>query len=294
MPPDLPRFADWQDTKTTLHLFAQMVGKVRMALHPKLNHWWHVTLYPSVRGLTTGAIPIPGGAFDLTLDLVDHRLVGCRSDDRVRATDLPGLSVAGFHRALAATLDDLGVDVAPPRRPYDMGDRPDFADDAGQDAYDVDAVSAYHDALLWTAGVFQAYRGRFLGKSTPVHLYWHSFDLAVTRFSGRTAPARGGNPVDAEAYSHEVISCGFWPGDPQTPEAMFYGYTAPEPPGLADAALAPEAASWVDVGGSHMALVSYAALRALPEPEEGLMAFLHAAYEAGADAARWDRAALDG
>lgn len=292
MPPELPPYGAWQDSKTTLHLFCQMAGKVRMALHPRLNHWWHVTLYPSVRGLTTGLVPVPGGGFDLTLDLVDHVLIGRRSDGRARTAQLPGLSVAGFHATLVDMLRDLGVDAPVPARPYDMGDRPDFVDD-GQDAYDPDAVSAYHRALLWSAGVLEAYRGRFLGKSTPVQLYWHSFDLVVTRFSGRPAPPRDGGPVAAEAYSHEVISCGFWPGDAATPEAMFYNYTAPEPPGLARAPLRPEAAAWQDVGGSHLALVSYAAIRAEPVPEEALMAFLNSAYAAGADAAGWDRAALD-
>jgi hypothetical protein len=232
VPPKLYPYADWRDTGTTLHLFAQMVGKVRMGLHPRLNHWWHVTLYPSVRGLTTGPIPVPGGAFDLTLDLVDNMLVARRSDGRERGASLAGLSVAGFHAALGEMLADLGVDTAGPARPYDMGDRPAFADDDAQDAWDADAVSAYHGALLWTAGVLEAYRGRFTGKQTPVQLYWHSFDLVVTRFSGRLAPPRDGNRVDAEAYSHEVISCGFWPGDATTPEAMFYAYTAPEPPAL--------------------------------------------------------------
>lgn len=292
MPPELPPFDAWRDTKTTLHLFSQMVGKVRMALHPRLNHWWHVTLYPSVRGLTTGLIPLPEGGIDLTLDLVDHALVARRWDGRERGADLRGLSVAGFHASLADALEDLGVAVDMPRRPYDMGDRRAFAEDQDQVAYDAAAVEAWHAALIWTAGVFEAYRGRFLGKQTPVQLYWHSFDLAVTRFSGRPAPPRGGHRVDAEAYSHEVISCGFWPGDTNTPEAMVYAYAAPEPPGLARAAL-PSEAVWQEVGDAHLALTSYAALRAAPAPEEALMSFLNAAYAAGADAAGWDRSALD-
>lgn len=289
-PPPLP-YADWAETKTTLHLFCQIVGKVRMAAHPKLNHWWHVTLYPSVRGLSTGAIPQAGGAVELTLDLLAHRFEARTSAGAVFGFALRGLSVAAFYARVTDGLAAIGAPVAIRPQAYDMGERPAFHDDPHA-AYDADAVTRFWQALLWTSGVFERFRGRFLGKQTPVHLYWHSFDLALTRFSGRAAPRRTGTAADREAYSHEVISFGFWPGDAAVPHAAYYAYAAPEPDGLAEQTLEPEAARWTEVSGGHTALLDYDAVRGAAEPEATLLAFLESAYLAGARRAGWEVHAL--
>ena len=284
--PPLPYDA-WEPTKTTLHLFCQIVGKVRMATHPKLNHWWHVALYPDARGLTTGAIPFESGAFDVSLVLATHRLVARRSDGREIVFPLPGLSVAAFYEQLMEGLADLGVEPAIDPRPYQMDGLPPFAENRAPAPYDPEAVGRFWKALLAVSGVLEEFRGRFSGKSTPVHLFWHSFDLALTRFSGRAAPMEGGTRADREAYSHEVISVGFWPGGKDIREASFYAYAYPEPEGLADERLAPQAARWLDRGGSHLALLPYEAVRAADDPAGDLLAFLEAAYEAGARRAGW-------
>jgi hypothetical protein len=246
-----------------------------------------VTLYPDARGLTTGAIPFESGAFDVALDLATHRLVARRSDGREIAFVLPGLSVAAFYEQLMEGLADLGVEPSIVARPYEMGDLPRFADNRGAAAYDTEAVDRYWRALLSVAGVLQEFRGRFAGKSTPVHLFWHSFDLALTRFSGRAAPMTGGSRADREAYSHEVVSFGFWPGDKDICEPAFYAYAYPEPEGLAEEKLSPEAARWLDRGGSHLALLPYEAVRSTGNPAGRLLDFLETAYQASARRAGW-------
>ncbi len=288
--PPLP-YDDWAETKTTLHLFCQIVGKVRMAAHPKLNHWWHVTLYPEVRGLGTRAIPYRGGAFELSLDLVAHRFEARTSAGDDFGFALNGLSVAEFYARVTAALTAIGTPVTILPRPYDMGDRPNFQDDRHA-VYDAEAVTRFWQALRWSAGVFEQFRGRFLGKQTPVHLYWHSFDLALTRFSGRAAPRRQGTQADREAYSHEVISFGFWPGDAAARHAAYYAYAAPEPDGIAEQPLAPEGAEWTEVSGGHTALLRYDTVRAAADPEAALLAFLDSAYLAGARRAGWEVNAL--
>ncbi|HET6466926.1 MAG TPA: DUF5996 family protein [Geminicoccaceae bacterium] len=289
--PPLPYDA-WAETKDTLHLCCQIVGKVRLALHPKLNHWWHVTLYVVPRGLTTGAIPYGGDSFEVQLDLIEHRVNVVTSRDGARSFAL-GVPVAEFHERLFVALGELGIEAHIVARPYAHPSRVPFADDREHDAYDRDAVHRYWRALVGIDGVLKAFGGRFLGKQTPVHLFWHSFDLALTRFSGRAAPLEGGTPADREAYSHEVISFGFWPGDPTAPEPAFYSYTYPDPRGLLDEPLRPEGALWTDRNGSALALLRYDDVRAAPEPRATLLAFLQSAYEAGARRAGWDRAALE-
>jgi len=291
--PDLP-LADWVETKRTLHLYAQVVGKVRLALHPMINHWWHAPLYVSVRGLSTRAIPSRGRLVELELDFVDHELV-VRSDASTERIPLRGRSVASLHRDVLSTLRDLGHDVRIVARPYDperVGSDVPFDRDTGERAYDPDTVRRFHRVLAWSHGVLTEFAGRFVGKSSPVHLFWHSLDLALTRFSGRRTTSSSGNVVDREAYSHEVVSFGFWAGDDTVPEPAFYSYTAPEPVGLARAVLEPTAALWRVSGGSSMALLRYGDVRTAADPRLALLDFLESTYQAGAGRAGWDLEAL--
>lgn len=287
--PPLP-YAEWVDTKETLHLFLQMIGKVRLKTHPKLNHWWHVTLYPSARGLTTGRIPHDNGGFQIDYDMIDHEVRVSRNDGRMEGFAVPGRSVAAFHNALFRALRNLGVDVAIKAEPYDNKSTIPFAEDHEHKAYDGKAVTDFWRALCSMASVFERYRGRFTGKQTPVHLYWHSFDLAVTRFSGRAAPLEGARTQsDREAYSHEVISVGFWPGDDSFPQAAFYGYAYPEPKGLNTVPLAPEGAVWAEKNGGALAVYPYDEMRTADDPHAALLAFFDSLYEGAADKAGWNK-----
>lgn len=291
--PPLPLEA-WAGTKETLHRWVQVVGKVRLAASPFRNHWWNVPLYVSARGLTTGLVPYQDRGFAIDLDLVDHGLVVSSSDGRRDGFALvDGLSVAAFHRALFARLAALGVGVEIVARPYDLEPAVPFAEDEAHATYDAAYVERWWRILVWTAGVFEEFAGRFVGKTSPIHLFWHSFDLALTRFSGRRAPARtGADPVTREAYSHEVISFGFWAGDKRVPAPAFYAYAAPEPSGLTDEPLRPAAAHWSDTGNGSLALLMHEDLRILADPRAALLDFLQSAYEAGARAADWDEAGL--
>lgn len=296
--PDLPEMplSAWQDTKTTLHLYAQIVGKIRMALHPKLNHWWHVPLYLSPRGLTTQAIPTGDALIDLEFDLLEHTLLLRSSDGRQRVVGLhDGLSVGAFYRAVMEGLKQLGVNVTILAKPYDparVGSDLPFAEDELHARYDALYVTRFWRILSWVHMVFAEFKGGFCGKGSPIHLFWHSFDLTYTRFSGLEAPMQGGSPSDREAYSHEVVSFGFWAGDANVPAPTFYSYTYPEPDGLRDALLLPEGARWVDTGGSAMALLDYDDVRRSENPKRALLAFLESAYSAGATGANWDIGAL--
>ena len=291
--PPLPLEA-WEETKETLHRFVQIVGKVRLTTAPRRNHWWHVPLYVTTRGLTTSAIPYGGRAFAIDFDFVDHRLVITTSGGTVEGFALAdGLSVARFYQDLFARLRALGIEVAIRARPYELTPDLPFAEDQAHAAYDPVFVARWWRVLLQMAGIFEEFGGRFVGKSSPVHLFWHSFDLALTRFSGRRAPERAGvDPVTREAYSHEVISFGFWPGDARVRAPAFYSYTAPEPPGLTEQPLTPTAASWSDTGRGSLALLMYDDLRRLPAPRAALLEFLESAYRAGARTASWDEAAF--
>ncbi|MGD9694226.1 MAG: DUF5996 family protein [Thermoleophilia bacterium] len=276
-------------TKETLHRYCQIVGKTRMALTPRRNHWWHVTLRVATRGLTTGPMPYDGGDVEILLDLVDHRAVVLTSGGEVRELPLrDGLAVADFHDALMAALADLGVRPRILARPYDIGGPP-FPDDREHAAYDAAAVERYAAVLRSSAVAFERFAGRFVGKTSPVQLFWHSLDLAVTRFSGaRVDPPDGVDAVTAEAYSHEVISFGFWAGDDNIPDAAFYSYTAPAPDGLTDRPLEPAAASWSTGAGGSLALLMYEDARAAGDVEAAVLAFFESAYRGGAELAGWD------
>jgi hypothetical protein len=288
--PALP-YEDWKPTKETLHRFTQMVGKVRMGLVPFRNHWWHVTLYVSAHGLTTGPMPCGDLTAEIELDFVDHRLHVRTS--RGRAASFPlreRLSCAQFYRDLFAALGDVGVEIAIHPRPFDLGDSPAFPDDTIHDSYDAVAVERWWRILRLTDQVLATLASRFTGKTSPTHLFWHSFDLAHARFSGRRAPAiEGADRVTAEAYSHEVIAFGWWPGDERrTPYPAFYSYTAPEPGALRDQALQPAKAEWQDTGSGTLAILPYDAVRAAPDPAAVVLDFYESAYRAGATAAGWD------
>ncbi len=287
--PPLP-IEEWEDTKNTLHLYLQIIGKIRLRLFPKLNHWWHVTLYLSPRGLTTRPIPYRNLIFEIELDLIDHRLSIRSSDGREKSFPLDNLSVSQFYRSVFSSLSELGIEVKINPLPYDVpfSTEP-FATDTKHASYDNAYVNRYWRILLQVYSVFQEFRGRFIGKSTPVHLYWHHADLAVTRFSGRRGPDRKeGTQADREAYSHEVISFGFWAGDDKVRAPAFYSYTYPEPEGLAHEPLSPEEAFWNTEGGNSMAILMYDDLRKRDHPQKALLDFLESAYQAGAKRADWN------
>lgn len=290
--PDLPYDA-WAPTKDTLHLYAQVVGKVRLATTAPRNHWWNVPLYVDARGLTTRVLRHGGTTFRIDFDFVDHalRVVDHRGgEEQVALRD--GLSVADFDAGVRAALDSLGVDVAIREQPFGVPATTPFPDDREHASYDAEAVRRFWRALDWVDAVLDEWAGWYAGKTSPVHLFWHSFDLAVSRFSGRRAPAMEADPVTREAYSHEVISCGFWAGDSARPFPAFYSYTAPEPAGVREASL-PAGAQWTEQNGAALALLPYDLVREADDPRERLLAFLQSAYDAGATAAGWDRAELE-
>jgi hypothetical protein len=292
--PPLP-YEDWQQTKETLHRFVQIVGKVRMALVPARNHWWHVTLYVSAHGLTTGRMPYGDLWAEVEFDFVDHRLYVRTSAGRRATIALRDrLPCARFYADLFDALREVGVEVEILGRPFDLGDSPAFADDTLHESYDAGAVERFWRILRSTDDVFARFASGFSGKASPTHLFWHSFDLAHSRYSGRRAPPiPGADRVTAEAYSHEVISFGWWPGDERrTPFPAFYSYTSPEPDGLRDEPLVPSDAQWQDTGTGSLAVLRYDAVRAAPDPPAALRAFLDSAYRAGTTAAGWDAAAL--
>ena len=288
--PEMPLDA-WRPTKNTLHLFAQIVGKIRLALHPRLNHWWHVTLYVSPRGITTRTIPYRGGNFEIEFDFRDHALKITTNKGEIEDFALyDGLTVADFYDSLFSNLAKLGIEPKIRGVPYEAPSTTPFAEDTEHSSYDKLYVERFHQILVAVDDILEEFRGRFLGKSTPVHMFWHSFDLALTRFSGKTAPVReGANRVEREAYSHEVISFGFWFGDDKTvPAPAFYSYAAPEPAGLADEPLSPPTARWQESNGTHLALLMYDDMRTLPDPRQGVVEFLESAYAVGAKRAGWD------
>jgi hypothetical protein len=282
--PPLP-LEEWEETKETLHRYAQIVGKVRLEYSPFRNHWWHVPLYVTTRGLTTSAIPYRNLTFEISFDLMENRLVVSTSEDGGFAFAMDDLPVAEFYRRLLDGLSALGIDISINTRSYALDDEHTLEENTFHRVCDREYVRRYWRALVQVDQIFKEFAGRFNGKTSPVQLYWHSFDLAVTRFSGRRAPEREGK-VDREAYSHEVISFGFWPGDKDVRSPAFYSYTAPEPEGLTDQPLGPEAAFWAPEGG--MALLMYDDLRKAESPRDVLLEFLESAYQAGAKTAGWD------
>ena len=297
-PEDWPAlaYADWADTAQTLHLWTQVVGKVRMALTPAVNHWWHVPLYVTARGLTTSPMPVGGRSVEIVFDFIDHRLDVLCSDGRTETLALAPMSVAAFHAAVMAALARLGVRVRIWTTPCEIENPIPFEADEVHASYDAAAAHRFWRALVQAERVMLAFRGRFLGKASPVHFFWGSFDLAVTRFSGRRAPPHPGSAilpasVSREAYSHEVSSCGFWPGGPGA-EAMFYSYAYPEPPGFAQAPARPRGVARWDPSLGEFVL-PYEAMRQAMSPDFALLIFLQSSYEAVADLARWPRAELE-
>ena len=280
----------WRPTKNTLHLYLQIVGKIRLKTHPRVNHWWHVPFYLSPRGLTTRNIPYDGGSFEIEFDLKEHCLRMVTSDGREEDFALfDGLTVADFYTSVFANLSKLGIDPEIRAVPYEAPSTTPFAEDRDNHSYDKEYIERFHQILVAVDDIFEEFRGRFIGKSTPVHLFWHSFDLALTRFSGRPAPPMPEeNMVTREAYSHEVISFGFWFGDdkPNSVAApAFYSYTAPKPDRLENEPLRPDTAFWTPDGG--MALLMYDDARNAPDARAVILGFLESAYAAGAKAADW-------
>jgi Family of unknown function (DUF5996) len=293
--PELPS-ADWRATYATLHMWSQIVGKTRLALAPMENHWWQVALYLTARGLTTSAMPYGNRSVEVQFDFVSHQLLIQVSDGSQLSFPLTSMSVADFFARYMKALQELGIDPAIHPTPVEVVTAIPFAQDQEHASYNAHAAHQCWLIILNTQRVMQEYRGAFTGKQSPVHFFWGSFDLACTRFSGRRAPRHpGGAPncpdwVMVEAYSHECSSCGFWPGDENSPPA-FYAYAYPEPPGYSARAVMPSTAHY-DATAREF-LLPYAALRAASDPDEALLRFFQTTYEAAADLGRWDRTALE-
>jgi Family of unknown function (DUF5996) len=294
--PSLP-LESWPDTYATLHMWTQIVGKIRLARTPWMNHSWHVTLYVTARGLTTSPIPDGNRTFQIDFDFVEHRLVVLTSDGGTRTLALRPRSVADLYRELFAALGALGIDVHIHTTPNEVADAIPFDQDETHAAYDAEYANRFWRILVQADRVLKAFRARFIGKASPVHFFWGSFDLAVTRFSGRTAPPHpGGVPhfpdwVAREAYSHEVASAGFWPGGGPMPRPVFYAYAYPEPEGFSRAAVRPAGAVYDQT--LHEFVLPYDDVRSAPSPDAALLEFLESTYAAAADLGRWDRAALE-
>mgnify|MGYP006279458317 FL=1 len=288
--PPLP-YESWIPTRIALHLRLQILGKIRMALRTGRNHWWHVPLYVSARGMTTRAMPCSEDRLlEIEFDVLDD-VVELRTSDGQRETVAvrDGQTIQAFYRDIVGAMKRLKIsNPIATARPFDAPSTHPFDEDTEHDAYDGDAVRRFWRAMTQIQPVFQQFQGRWVGKDTPVHLFWHSLDLAYTRFSGREAPALPeADPVTQEAYSHEVISFGFWAGDDTTPEAGFYSYTYPEPDGLSDERVRPNSAAWRTGDSGTLAFLSYDAVRTAEDPEAALTAFLTSTYEAGAQRADW-------
>jgi len=290
--PSLP-LADWQDTRDTLHMWMQIVGKTRLALAPKQNHWWHVPLYLSSRGLTTTPIPYGSRSFEIEFDFLDHRLIVGTSEGAIRETALRPQAVADFYREYLGILASLGIVVKVWPVPVEIDNPIPFLEDRLHAAYDAAHAHRFFRVLSQADRITKRFQGRFLGKSSPVHFFWGSFDLALTRFSGRRAPEPTSSEwwVLREANSHEEISVGFWPGSGAVAEPAFYAYTRPEPPGLASTSIRPAAAYYRRELADF--ILPYDAVRTASSPDEAILNFYQSTYNAGADLARWDRAALD-
>ncbi len=282
----------WKPTCDTLHMWTQIVGKVRLALAPLVNHWWSTTLYVSPRGLTTSAIPYRGHAFDCEFDFLEHQLVIRSSDGRTARVPLVPRTVADFYAETMARLRECGIDVTIWPVPVEIDNPIAFEEDREHASYDRDAVERFHRVLIFTDRVLNTFRASFVGKSSPVHFFWGSFDMAVTRFSGRRAPE---NPkadvITREAYSHEVSSCGWWPGGGAFAAPAFYAYAAPQPDGFKSAHIEPAEAFYSDAFSEYV--LPYDAVRESPNPENALLQFCQSTYVAAADAGGWDRKALE-
>jgi uncharacterized protein DUF5996 len=282
----------WKDTYATLHMWTQIVGKVRLRLTPLVNHWWNVPLYVTARGLTTTRIPYGDRAFELYFDFLQHRLVLETSDNISKSLPLAPRSVADFYQQFMAMLHSANIDIKIWRMPVEIPDPIPFDQDRQHASYDAKAVEHFWRILLSVDAVFHQFRSGFIGKSSPVHFFWGSFDLAVSRFSGRRAPERpGADAMTREAYSHEVSSVGFWPGKPGVVDAAFYSYTVPEPAGFKDAHVLPAAAFYQKDVGEF--LLTYEDVRKSESPTKTLLDFCQSTYEAGATLGNWPRADLE-
>jgi hypothetical protein len=294
--PPLP-YSAWKSTCETLHLWTQIVGKIRLTLTPWLNHSWHVPLYVTARGLSTSAIPYKDEAFEMRFDFIDQTFDIDVSTGQRRRIRLMPQPVCDFYAAVMKSLADLGIQVHITERPCEIPDAISFSDDRTHASYDPDAAQRFWRALVQVDRVFKKFRTRFTGKASPVHFFWGSFDLAVTRFSGRLAPPFTNKVpglstvVMAEAYSHEVSSAGFWPGGGGIDYASFYSYAYPTPDGFKDAPVSPNGAFFDEKLGEF--LLPYDEVRSAADPEASLLLFLQSTYEAAAEAAHWDRAVLE-
>jgi hypothetical protein len=287
--PSLP-LSEWQDTYRTLHMWTQIVGKIRMALSPPVNHWWQVSLYVNSRGLTTGPVPYSAGVFEIQFDFLNHALLISTSEGSSMSRPLTAEPVASFYGGISECLASLGIAVNINLKPQEIAAPVPFDRDVANCSYDAEYAHRHWRILLSTAKVMEQFRARFIGKCSPVHFFWGSFDLACTRFSGRLAPPRRG-VISGPAYSHEVCSAGFWPGGGAVDGPAFYSYTIPQPDGLPAAHVRPPAAKW-NAQVSEFILM-YDDVRLAASPEGALLEFLESTYEAGADLAKWDRARLE-
>jgi len=294
--PELPH-KDWADTLETLHMWSQIVGKIRMQLSPWVNHSWSVPLYVTPRGLTTSSIPYGNRMFQVDFDFIGHELLIVSSDGQTETVALRSKTVAEFYAEVFASLGKISIQVSIHPVPNELLDPIPFPEDDVHGSYEPDHASALHGALVQAARVMSEFRASYIGKASPVHFFWGSFDLAVTRFSGRTAPAHpGGMPnlpdaVSREAYSHEVSSCGFWPGNREIPDPIFYAYAYPTPDGFSDVPVWPTDAFWLAELGEFA--LPYEAVRRSGSSDEDLYAFFQTTYEAAANLARWDRESLE-
>jgi hypothetical protein len=294
--PDLP-LAAWIETCETLQLWTQIAGKVRLKQTPLINHWWNVTFQVTSRGLAAPANPYPGGTFDIIFDLMGHQLYIATSDGRIASMKLAPMSVADFYAGFMDRLRQLGIDVHIWTMPSEIANAVPFEQDRSHAQYDAEYATRFHQALVRSARLMTEFRARFIGKVSPVHFFWGSFDLAVTRFSGRTAPPptsvipNVASWVMTEAYSHEVSSCGFWPGNGGYGRAAFYVYAYPEPQGYGDARLSMSEAFYDKTIGQF--ILPYDAVRAAHDPDALLLSFLQETYAAAADLGKWDRKALE-
>ena len=287
--PKLP-LREWEGTYRALHMWTQIVGKIRMTMSPPLNHWWHVTLYLNARGLTTGPIPYAFGAFEIEFDFQKHAFHICTSAGPSVSRPFQSEPVAAFYAGIMQCLASLGIVVSINPKPQEIAGPIPFDRDFADRPYDADSVNRFWRILLSTAKVMDQFRAKFIGKCSPVHFFWGSFDLACTRFSGRLAPPRHG-AISGPAYSHEVCSAGFWPGGGAVDGPAYYSYTIPQPSGLEAAAIRPPAANW-NRDLSEFILM-YDEVRTAGTPEAALLDFFESTYNAGATLARWDRAALE-
>ena len=293
--PELP-LTEWQDTYDTLHRWTQIIGKIRLALTPQMNHWWNSTLYVTPHGLTTSSMYYDDRLLQIDFDFISNLLLFETADDPIKTIALRPFSVAEFYHEVMATLKSLGIDLTIWTTPVEIPERTPFEQDRKHKSYDPEHVQRFWRILAQTSRVLSEFRSRFIGKVSPVQFFWGAFDLAVTRFSGRTAPTHPGAPyvarfVMVEAYSHEVSSCGFWPGGGTVNEPAFYAHSYPEPQGFKQYPIQPKEALYDTQMGEF--LLPYDVVRTSKSPDEVLLSFLQSTYEAAATCAKWDRNALE-